>query len=923
VLRLSRRGVSNTMSSTSFDSEEFRRAHERRRIPRLRLPSLAYVDVDSDNGGILLNLSETGLALQAVAPFADLTRVALRIQPPKPRQRLELNAKIVWLSESKKEAGLQFLELEERTRTEIKNWISAEGGAPESRATGESAAPPTAQFSPAHFPPEAPSASRKWQRSLDNSPSLDAPSHQNLPRESPSPSIAAGNFEQRAAAILREQPVIVPAQNLASSGEKIHAPTGRPIERPVEPVAFSQQASPVAPFSSQELPRPEEEPPRRRKWSFLLKNSSAQDAPPIQKSPSEIPRRPVGSTYIERLTDAILHAHSVDVSPKKPIATNQPIHARTGSPTEPPSGQIVSSEEVSTAAPSPSIEMSAHALAAAPAAPALQPPPAMVAPPTVQAPSAPAAELITTRAQTPNTFMPSISEEFPRSGDRRRLPRRRIGSLAYLDIGSDNGGMVLDLTESGVALQAFNPLIDQTRLNLRIQPPKSRKRIVATAEISWLSDSKTEAGLKFLELSEDARMEIADWLAAETTVPEPPPVRHTVARETPQDSSATPAPQASEERHRIWDEWFPLFSDLNAQESLAHHDESGQFLRTSTGSEGCASQPGFVRPEKFSDHLTKNPETDQPAPRPRASNESEASVSPSAASVLVSELRPSPAKSRVPLTARSRPYLSEQSRKWGAIAALCACVALLFLLVGMAISRGLLSDRATRLSAEELARNAAALSPTPTTTVAPETRDASLRRAALPSEASGSNTRATDTEIVSRPPQKEIRDRHSRENAKARIPSGETDPIAAALPSAIAPSPETAKRDTQNVAVPTLPVWSVQAAGNHNLATASPAINPVPPRVAERRSDSYLLYRVEPLYPREARAERIEGTVMVRLQIGADGHVKSSRELSGPAPLVPAALEAVREWRFIPALRNGQPVESEKDVSIEFQLSRW
>jgi hypothetical protein len=96
------------MSSTSFDSEEFRRAHERRRIPRLRLPSLAYVDVDSDNGGILLNLSETGLALQAVAPFADLTRVALRIQPPKPRQRLELNAKIVWLSESKKEAGLQF-----------------------------------------------------------------------------------------------------------------------------------------------------------------------------------------------------------------------------------------------------------------------------------------------------------------------------------------------------------------------------------------------------------------------------------------------------------------------------------------------------------------------------------------------------------------------------------------------------------------------------------------------------------------------------------------------------------------------------------------------------------------------------------------------------------------------------------------------
>jgi TonB family protein len=119
-----------------------------------------------------------------------------------------------------------------------------------------------------------------------------------------------------------------------------------------------------------------------------------------------------------------------------------------------------------------------------------------------------------------------------------------------------------------------------------------------------------------------------------------------------------------------------------------------------------------------------------------------------------------------------------------------------------------------------------------------------------------------------------------------------------------------------------LPVWSVQAAGNHNLVAGTPATNPAPPRAPERRSDCYLLYRVLPLYPREAREQRIEGTVVVHLRIGTDGHVRSSRELSGPAPLVPAALAAVREWRFIPALLNGQPIDTEKDVSIEFQLSR-
>jgi TonB family protein len=912
------------MSSTSFDSEEFRRTHERRRIPRLRLPSLAYVDVDSDNGGILLNLSETGLALQAVAPFSDLTRVTLRIQPPKPRQKLELDAKIVWLGPSKKEAGLQFLELEDHIRAEIKNWISAEGGTPESRATAEPTAPPTAQFSPAHFPAEASIASRKWARSLENSPSLEAPSNQNMPRELPSPSIADGTFEQPATAILREKSAEVPAQIPAANDEKIHPPTGSPIERPVEPIVFSQRASPVAPSPSQESPRPEEEPPRRRKWSFLLKNSPAQDAPPAQKSPSEIPRRAVGATYIERLTEAILHANSVDVSPRKPIATNEPIHARTGSPTELPSDQIVSSEKGSPAAPSPSIEMSPppSALATAAAAPTLQPPAAPVALPTAQPQSTPATELFATGDLTPETIIPSISEAFPRSGERRRFPRQRIGSLAYLDIGSDNGGMVLDLTENGIALQAFNPLIDQTRLNLRIQPPKSRKRIVATAEIIWLSDPKTEAGLKFLDLSDDARMEIADWLATETSLPERPPVHDTATLETPQVSSATAAQQDSEERHRNWEQWFPLFGDLNPEESPAHHDESGQLLRTLAGSDNFASQPGFVRSEKFSDHLTKNPETEQPTSRPRAGSVTEAAASPAAPFVSVPAVRPSPLKSPVPLTARSRSYLSEQSRKWGPIAALCACVALLFLLVGMAISRGLLSDRATRLSAEEQARDAAASSPTPATTAAPETRDTSSRRAAAPSEASASRTPPTNSEIVSRPPQKEVRDKHNRENAQARIPTGETDPIAAALPPAIAPSPETTKRDAQNVAVPTLPVWSVQAAGNRNLAAATPAAHPLPPGFAERRSDSYLLYRVEPLYPREARAERIDGTVMVHLQIGTDGHVKSSRELSGPAPLVPAALAAVREWRFIPALRNGQPVDSEKDVSIEFQLSR-
>jgi TonB family protein len=910
------------MSSTSFDSEEFRRAHERRRLPRLRLPSLAYVDVDADNGGILLNLSETGLALQAVAPFSGLTRVALRIQPPKPRKRLDLQAEITWLSESKKEAGLQFLELADNTRVEIANWISAEGGARGSRATSDSAAPQTTQVSTAQFPEEAAALRRKWSRSLESSASPDAPPNQKAPSQLPSPPIASGRFEPHTAAILREKSVDIPAQNPIANNEKIYAPTSSPVERPADSVVLVEKVSPSAPSPSPELPHPEAAPPRRRKWSFLLENSPSQDAPAIQKMPNEIPRPSVGSKYLERLTDAILGAKSVDVPSQNPIATNETIHAHASSPTEQPVDEIVSSGKIPTATPSPSLGLPPTAAEAAATASALQPPPAAITVPAVQPPSGAVAEFVAMRDEAPNTLIPETSEEFPRTRERRRIPRQRICALAYLDIGSDNGGMVLDLTESGLALQAFNPLIEQTRLNLRIQPPKSRKRIAATAEIAWLSESKTEAGLKFLELSEDARTEIADWLSTETSAAEPPPVHDTAPCERSQVPSGPTAPPIPEKRYRIWEEWFPLFGDLNPQESAARNDSSGELLRTSTGSDDFAWQPGSARSQDFSDEPENAPETYQQASQRRANNVTEAAVSSSAMSESVPDAPNSPLKSPAALAVAPRPFLSERSRKWETIAALCACVALVFLLLGMAISRGLFRDHPEKLSAEDHANDSGAPSPASATDTSPVTHDASSSRTASPSESVASSTRHADSASLSRASHTEIHNKHNREIPRAQLSGEETDSSGVMPPSTSVPSPETAKSDSQNTAVPSLPVWSVQAAGIRPPAAIPPAIKPEPPRATERRSDCYLLYRVEPLYPREAKAQSIEGTVTLRLLVGTDGRVRSSRELSGPDLLVPAALAAVREWRFIPALLNGQPVDTEKDVSIEFQLSR-
>lgn len=82
----------------------------------------------------------------------------------------------------------------------------------------------------------------------------------------------------------------------------------------------------------------------------------------------------------------------------------------------------------------------------------------------------------------------------------------------------------------------------------------------------------------------------------------------------------------------------------------------------------------------------------------------------------------------------------------------------------------------------------------------------------------------------------------------------------------------------------------------------------------------HLIYRVEPFYPKEALQQRVEGTVKIHVTVGEDGRVKDLRVLSGPASLTSAALDAATYWRYTPALRNGEPVEMEEDVSVEFHL---
>ena len=82
-----------------------------------------------------------------------------------------------------------------------------------------------------------------------------------------------------------------------------------------------------------------------------------------------------------------------------------------------------------------------------------------------------------------------------------------------------------------------------------------------------------------------------------------------------------------------------------------------------------------------------------------------------------------------------------------------------------------------------------------------------------------------------------------------------------------------------------------------------------------------LTHRVQPLYPPLARQARIQGQVVIRAVISRNGMIENLQVLSGHPMLVQAAIDAVKQWRYRPYFLNGEPVEVETQVTVNFLLS--
>ncbi len=120
-----------------------------------------------------------------------------------------------------------------------------------------------------------------------------------------------------------------------------------------------------------------------------------------------------------------------------------------------------------------------------------------------------------------------------------------------------------------------------------------------------------------------------------------------------------------------------------------------------------------------------------------------------------------------------------------------------------------------------------------------------------------------------------------------------------------------------------------------SVPSAAPPPPPPPPAKKEEKpvtpqrikvggnvQQAMLVNQPRPVYPPLAKQARISGTVELNAVIGKDGTVQDLKVVKGHPLLVQSALDAVKQWRYKPTLLNGEPVEVQTTIDVNFTLSQ-
>jgi periplasmic protein TonB len=219
------------------------------------------------------------------------------------------------------------------------------------------------------------------------------------------------------------------------------------------------------------------------------------------------------------------------------------------------------------------------------------------------------------------------------------------------------------------------------------------------------------------------------------------------------------------------------------------------------------------------------------------------------------------------------------------------------------------------------APKAAVTQPQPAQPAAPKTEVPVPSPAA--SQPAAAAPEATDDTEAAEAPAKPSASTKSSPSPKTTAKSAPSEPAPLVVKGGSVPSVK-GKATVADVAAPSVIGVATGSSGElpPNLATNANAAKPVLQRlsISQGVSRGLLIKEVKPVYPQNALRLRRQGTVQLTATISKTGAVTSVKVLSGDEQFNKAATDAVKQWKYKPYLLNGEPIEVQTPITIDFRL---
>lgn len=505
----------------------------------------------------------------------------------------------------------------------------------------------------------------------------------------------------------------------------------------------------------------------------------------------------------------------------------------------------------------------------------------------------------------------------------RRSARQRVETLMYLDLGSENGGFPINISEDGMSFQGIRPLEVGQEIFITFKLDGSNESITTKAKIVWLTETRKAGALQYLDMTEDSRRRVSEWIALQKedensqqdVAPEPSEVKKDV---TP--GASVPASDLKPSAVQAAAVIGPPPSGASSPDAAVEQISSMPKVVSKAQPETKSNLP--VRPPSGPAKLQRTGRflvVGEPKKKSRRSKSLEIGLTAFGAIAIVSGVLLWPSHDALLQRLHGNQNANADHPaapvRMASPPAVDAPVA--------EIESDLPMKDPSQLS---LTAN---LQPAPNAPSSPGT-STSARMDQSKKSASATRPANPKHETAENAPFFSLRAMRPRDSgitaAKNRPPtSAPPDSVlenTSELPGAGTTAGKMLLLESKAPASPVTTTGSVEIISDPYPSIRMPANSQGPSsRLGASLQIGRLASKVDPVYPPDALRQRMGGKVRLHVVIDRMGAVESASIIDGPALFAEAALRAVRQWRYDATTVGGGAVEVEQDVTVVFRVT--